>query len=477
MLLVTGSAMPKEPLEKPFKEPIKTPSSARENVLILGPHEDDEVLMCAGIIEKSLAQGDTVKVAIVTNGDYLGPVAKGETRIRESMSMFFGLLQHVIHVGKGETRIRESMSALNYLGVKPENMYYLGYGDTGSAPIHENISFLRNLYYAATDTTVIESNVGTQTYGIPENQDFHYQKFGFHGSYTRGTLRQNLETLLDEFKPDEIYVTSLYDDHGDHAALYLFVTDAIIEVKKSTPSYAPILHQYLVHADDDSWPDPYSNNNDPLGTFSKPAGWDISTGGLLDWTKREIVNVPYDMQVLPRTSNRKYLAINKYTSQKNGWLYSFAKTEEIFWKKDFVNIAPLAMVSVSSENLATNQQGIKAVDGVAEGYPRFPYKEWASTGEKEGAWIRLRWPQDHEVNRTILYDRPNLDDHILSGTLTFSDGSSINIGQLSNDGVGNEITFEPKTINWVKFTVNSVSGNTKNIGLSEFEVEPISKPH
>lgn len=459
-----------------------------KNILVLGPHEDDEVLMCAGIIEWGLANGDTVKVAVVTNGDYRGSASKGKTRIRESMD------------------------ALKYLNISPENMHYLGYGDTGMYPLNQKGSFLRDLYYAENDTTIISSDAGNQSYGVPENQDYHYQRFGAHGSYNRATLRQDLETLIGEFRPDDIYVSSLYDYHGDHSSLYLWVVDAIINVKEICPSYSPMLHQYMIHANRDvsrlealylwvtdsiirvkkicsscspvfhqyevyatysgvCWPDRYS-----FGSFSKPVNWDNFTGGLLDWNKREIVSVPSDMQVSPRTSNRKYLAIDKYKSQRSEYLYSFVKNEEIFWKKDFANIALLASISVSSENNSTNQQGIKAIDGIADGYPhfdgRFSDKEWVTIGQKAGAWIKLSWQQNYMVNRIVLYDRPNTNDNIEHVTITFSDGSSVNVGQLTNNGTGNEITFTPKTINWVNFTLDNVSATTENVGLSEIDVYP-----
>src|SRR5262249_37453087 len=62
------------------------------------------------------------------------------------------------------------------------------------------------------------------------------------------------------------------------------------------------------------------------------------------------------------------------------------------------DIALTASVSVSSENVNTGQLGIKAIDGVIDGYPGDSTKEWATVGElglRSGssayAWIRLDW--------------------------------------------------------------------------------------
>jgi len=99
---------------------------------------------------------------------------------------------------------------------------------------------------------------------------------------------------------------------------------------------------------------------------------------------------------------------------------------------------------------------------------------WVTTGEGVGAWMQLDWSTPQTVNKIKLYDRPNVThDHIKGGTLTFSDGSSVTVGELP-DGVVNgapdplEVTFDAKTITWVRFTVDAFTGH--NAGLTEFEV-------
>jgi len=134
------------------------------------------------------------------------------------------------------------------------------------------------------------------------------------------------------------------------------------------------------------------------------------------------------------------------------------------------NIASLATVTASSETAQWEQVALKAVDGVVDGYPGDYTREWATAGEKAGAWIQLTWSSAYMVDRVVLYDRPNSADQILSGTLTFSDGSTIPVGTLSNDGTGVVFTFPPKTVTSVRLTVNQASSSTQNIGLSEIEV-------
>ena len=90
-------------------------------------------------------------------------------------------------------------------------------------------------------------------------------------------------------------------------------------------------------------------------------------------------------------------------------------------------------------------------------------------GQLAGAWIQLNWSSPVKVSEVILYDRPNLSDNVQAGTLLFSDGTSLPVGQLPNDASsGYTVSFAEKTITWVKFTVTKAVGY--NIGLSEFQV-------
>jgi hypothetical protein len=132
------------------------------------------------------------------------------------------------------------------------------------------------------------------------------------------------------------------------------------------------------------------------------------------------------------------------------------------------NLATVAAVTVSSQNVSTGQLGTKAVDGIVDGYPGDYTREWATTGQTAGAWINLAWSSPVTVSEVVLYDRPNLSDNITSGTLSFSDGSALAVGALPNNGVGLAVSFPARNVTWLKFTINTAVGY--NIGLAEIVV-------
>jgi hypothetical protein len=156
----------------------------------------------------------------------------------------------------------------------------------------------------------------------------------------------------------------------------------------------------------------------------------------------------------------------------DGRLDSAASSVSITVQSDLppsgANIAPDAVATASSE-AGTAYAASSAIDGCIDGYPGDSSCEWIANyrATKVGAWLELNWSTPHMVDRAVLYDRPNSNDRITAATITMSDGTSIAVGALNNDGSATEITFTPVEITWLRLTVESVRGN---VGLSEIEV-------
>jgi LmbE family N-acetylglucosaminyl deacetylase len=130
---------------------------------------------------------------------------------------------------------------------------------------------------------------------------------------------------------------------------------------------------------------------------------------------------------------------------------------------------PGVTVTASSQNRRAGQTAPQAVDGLALGYPRNPAEEWATVRGHEGSWIQLDFPAPTVVNGVVLADRPNLSDQVTGATLLFSDGTTVAIGALANNGSSGSFRFASRTTTSVRVTITSVSGSTQNAGLAELE--------
>ena len=137
-------------------------------------------------------------------------------------------------------------------------------------------------------------------------------------------------------------------------------------------------------------------------------------------------------------------------------------------RTDTTNVARLSGVTATASSQASSQTAAKAIDGSVLGYPSDYTKEWATAGGKAGSWLNLAWSAPVLLDRVVLYDRPNSDDRVLGGTLTFSDGSTVSVGNLANSGA-TTVGFPARVTSSIRFTVTSVATTSHNIGLAEFE--------
>ena len=99
--------------------------------------------------------------------------------------------------------------------------------------------------------------------------------------------------------------------------------------------------------------------------------------------------------------------------------------------------------------------------------------EWASAGESY-PWIRFEYDEPVWIDRIVIADRANLADWAIMVNITFSDGSSIEAGELENDGYPYTVTFEPKQITWVQIDVTESEG--PNIGFGRVSIHVAEAP-
>ncbi|MFA5337521.1 MAG: PIG-L family deacetylase, partial [Candidatus Omnitrophota bacterium] len=95
--------------------------SPEDRVLILAPHPDDEIIATGGIIQKALENNSKLKIVYLTCGEY------------NEISYFFYKKNPAVSkngfINIGKTRIAEAYEATASLGVKKEDLIFLGYPD------------------------------------------------------------------------------------------------------------------------------------------------------------------------------------------------------------------------------------------------------------------------------------------------------------------------------------------------------------
>ena len=428
-----------------------TTQAAYAQVVVFAPHPDDEALIASGIVYRARQSGQTVKVVVATNGDCEEPTI-------------------------GRVREQETIAAMERLGLTAQDVIFLGYPDCG----------LRSLYYNfTTPESQFTSAAGrTHTYayeGLGQT-DYHSYNFGAPASYNGVSLMQDLQAILNNYKPQDIYVTSAYDAHPDHYALNFLLGEVILSKLRSDATFQPTVHDAIVHDacspcdPNNPWPMPSFRPTQP---FSAPPMLPTTP---LAWSDVESVEVPAALQATTPETNLKSQAISQYASQAGGgeWMQAFVKRNEIFWKWELWANLALKATATASSAIGTGTTADRINDASVVGFPVVPSVdsggkgEWVSS-QLVGAWAQLSWTTSQSVTRIVIHDRPDASENISAGTLTFSDGSSQAVSALPTNGVGLTVSFPTKNVTWIRFTVNTATGTAA--GLAELEVygPPTSK--
>jgi len=270
--------------------PMPAPT-ANENILVFAPHSDDEVLATGGYISLAIKSQANVTVVLATNGD--GHRFSSMEEYKEIYP------DSADYIQSGYDRQQETINGLAVLGVKKENIIFMGYPDGG----------LQNLLNGNYQTPY------TSPYTKKQNTPYT-NSYQSNVAYTGENLTNNLTSIINEKNPDVILVSSPNDLHPDHAALAVFLDRALNRI-----TLKPQVYNYLVHARGF----PYPKGLHPNRFLSPPARF-VSDDDT--W-----FNYNLSADVL----NQKQTAVEQYHSQLkvpllHSLMDSFIRQNEIFFK-------------------------------------------------------------------------------------------------------------------------------------------------
>ena len=262
------------------------------DVLIVAPHNDDEVLGPGGTIQRYLKDGANIRVVMMTNGDgqYRGP--------------FLSKKKNEIQLGY--RRQQETLKALGNLGIPGENVIFLGYPDHG-LNVMWNASWTCDHLYRSKRTG--------------EDHTEYTNSYNPGAPYCGISVAQDLEKIIMNNMPDIIYFPHPQDIHPDHWATNAFVTYALEKLRTEHPDDQRLKNvremTYLVHFW--RWPLPRGKHPDnPLMPPKELSQLDTQ------WVKNDLS---------PDMTERKLNSILMYKSQMEfmpRYLESFARTDELF---------------------------------------------------------------------------------------------------------------------------------------------------
>ena len=267
--------------------------------LIIAPHPDDEALMGAGIIYRCVKENEKIRVIVITNGDAEGSVA-------------------------GLRRQAETVNAMAILGLREEDIIFLGYPDDR----------LLEIVKTSDEGKVFTSVDGLRSETFGEHglgrRDWHSFRFGTSGKYTKGNLISDLALVMKTYQPRDIFTTAAEDVHPDHSSTYLLVEEVLQRFHFNDVK----LHKTIIHntPGDGPWPNPADDSGvperfQPESRFLLPP---ISRNTSLNQLRLERFELASPLRVKSKR-NLKLRVLQAYASQYSSTFNAYCHRDEFFW--------------------------------------------------------------------------------------------------------------------------------------------------
>lgn len=287
---------------KNFIEKVKLPyfDDIGDRIIAVVPHPDDEAIANAGIIQKAIKLKKNILLIVVTSGEaYKKAAIRYYKKARLTPEDYYNF---------GLKRQKETLNAMELLGLKQDNIIFLGFSD----------GTMRFLWSQNWDKNFPKISSTTKVSSVP--YDTAYRK-GM--PYTGQSVVEVLSEIIEKFNPTDIYYPIADDMHPDHWAVHNFVKYTILSKNLRLKE-----HQFLVHHPE--WPVPWSS--------------DIKKA-MLPPSDMKNSNITWESFALDKDEAlKKHAAILKYKTQTEimrPFLMGFVRKTELFGKKSIIAVPTL----------------------------------------------------------------------------------------------------------------------------------------
>lgn len=384
-----------------------------QKVLVIVPHEDDEINVAGSVMYSYVQKGADVYCAFTTNGDY----------------SFWA-----------RTRMHEAWRSLQMLGV--QHVVFLGYGDTSN-------HYPGGHWFYSPEKAVTAPSGHRETYGCDDFPDYAFAKRGIHRPYCRESVKTDLKDLIEDIRADIIFAVD-GDVHADHRAASLLFEEALGELLcRPGNTYHPTVFKGFAYCTSFGAPkDFYADNikSVPKPTICEDNLIDIS---LYEWNQRVRFPVLPACREFYLRHNVLYQALFQHASQSAALhAVRIANGDAVFWQRRTDNLACQARIMTSSGKAGrlcdfklwdTNQIDDKQLS--------FQAYLWQPSEKDPDKIIKYHWQQPQHIVCLRLAGNIESTGRIEKMMLSLDDGTRLMLGPLPELGhVAQYILPEPHTV-------------------------------
>lgn len=261
-------------------------------VLVLVPHQDDELNIAGQILPTLLDAGYECKICFSTNGDGFK--------------------------SNGTVRLKEAMEVADNLGVGRDNLVFLGFEDS-MGPDHP---------YGCTSKLAVANAPLAKVYS-ESLAPYSELRCGAALPQCRETLVSDIAHLISSWRPD-IVICVDYDSHPDHRALSLAFEEALGRCMRNDGAYRPLVlkkfaYPSVWYGPEDYWSFAPTVKPDRFGEFELE-------NPMYTWDER-VRAAPHPSAITQEFfSNVVVKAAMRYPSQ-NGWfrMTRVCNADAVYW--------------------------------------------------------------------------------------------------------------------------------------------------
>lgn len=406
----------------------------KTELLVLVPHEDDELAIAGAALYGAVRRGMQVKVVFATNGDFF------------------------LH--EGPIRIREAKRALNVLGIKEEDIIFLGYGDQTKT---------KHLYNSAPDEAVPSYNGNCKTYGTPETPEFAWTEYGTHHAYTRENYKNDIKAVIEKYRPETI-ITTDWDNHMDHLALSLMLDEVMGELLKENGSYCPLILKAQAYTG--KWEgraDYYENRN--MTEHVNLADGTEHVHPLNRWEDRIRFSVPSECKTALLRDNILYKAAKEYRSQSVDLKApQFINRDMVYWRRPTQSLSYRADITVSSgESRFLNDFKCADCSDIVNGMWNYDSGVWVPNEDDTEKKITITLENPSKIKEIHFFENPSEGNCIFDMKILFSPGGQMHTGELAHDGSRTVIKVpDMEAVEKITVFLEKTKGDAA--GLTEVEI-------
>ncbi len=413
-------------------------------VLILVPHQDDELILCGSFLKK-LVDENEVYIVFTTNGDY-----------EEAMRF---------------VRLEEALKVADLYGICRDRIIFLGYAN-------EYDRKGPHIYDAESNEIVYSQYGNSYTYGLSYHPEYCFLKTGEHHLYTRENFKSDLKSVLLDILPDLVFVTDA-EIHPDHKANSLFFDEVMGEMLKELDHFTPIILKKPGYSTSWFGVKDYSKFNNES---AKIAVSDVRVNGhramfsnpYLKWENRVRLPIDEGTRIIDKKRNYLYKALEIYESQ-NAMVHfeNMNNSDVVFWQRRTDSLTYHACVVASSGD-ASFINDFKLVD--SSSIKRKPMESWnidrsiwRPDMKDDSAHVDFDLQKPEFIGEVVIYQEYYPVSAIKKCHLLIDGTTVFEIGALDINRA-TKVHLNGMKASKISFVIDEVTDKNSQPGIAEIEI-------